>query len=70
MILSTTDEVRTNLADVEEQLKVVETDIKESTEQNTELLERKKEIQREIWQLKALLRNLNLLILDVFKEFD
>jgi len=30
----------------------------------------KKEVQREIWQLKALLRNLNLLILDIFKEFD
>ena len=27
-------------------------------------------MQREIWQLKALLRNLNLLVLDVFKEFD
>lgn len=29
-----------------------------------------KDLEREIWQLKALLRNLNLLVLDVFKEID
>ena len=67
VILRATDIVKKNLSDLNTQLKDTEARSPEEEKVNSD---RKKELQREIWQLKALLRNLNLLILDVFKEFD
>lgn len=56
-ILRATETIKDNLVSLEAQLK---------TSENTS----KQDLQREIQSLKALLRNLNLLIIDIFKEFD
>ena len=56
-ILRATETIKHNLVSLEAQLK---------TSENTS----KQDLQREIQSLKALLRNLNLLIIDIFKEFD
>lgn len=57
-ILKSTETVRSNMRDLEQRLN---TCIEE---------EAKKELKKELGQTKALLRNLNLLIIDIFKEFD
>ena len=60
---SMTSIVKGNLTSLEAELTQLESD----TEIN---VEERKELTKEINKVKALLRNLNLLILDIFKEFD
>lgn len=62
-ILKATSIVKGNLTSLEAELTQLESD----TEIN---VEERKELTKEINKVKALLRNLNLLILDIFKEFD
>ena len=62
MILRATDTVKRNLTSVEARL----AELADTPETKQE----RKELQKEAGQVKALLRNLNLLILDIFKEFD
>jgi len=61
VILRATDSVKKNLEHLEKRLNEM---------QPSDSLQDRKELQREISQTKALLRNLNMLILDIFKEFD
>lgn len=56
-ILRATETVKHNLTSLENQFKTAEN-------------ANKQDLQKEIQSLKALLRNLNLLIIDIFKEFD
>ena len=62
MILRATDTVKRNLTSVEAKL----AELADTPETKQE----RKDLQKEAVQVKALLRNLNLLILDIFKEFD
>lgn len=56
-ILKATETVKSNLRELEKQVESCP-------------VEEKKEVQNEMWQTMALLRNLNLLLIDIFKEFD
>lgn len=60
VILRATDSVKQNLTSLEAQLEAIAPEKKEE----------RKEALKEVQQARALLRNLNLLILDIFKEFD
>ena len=62
MILRATDTVKRNLTSVEARLAELAG--------TPETKQERKDLQKEAGQVKALLRNLNLLILDIFKEFD
>ena len=68
IILRATETVKCNLSEIEAQLS--EKVAGASQESNTSTAAERKALLKESHKVRALLRNLNLLILDIFKEFD